>query len=191
MAHVLSALQQQLDGVVKELLGGVFVFAEELYLLEIFDAPEQYLGRVGRQVCTAKEHVNLQQCVWHRATICHGDLVKDLYDLHWLVPSLQRRAVGDFEGIVYVIIKHVKACLLDVLVREPVVARSFESCVDCCLPGTVKQRLGDIRWVARHIKDMGALRIDDGDSWAIVYGLISWVVRELKRSRGEEGVHGS
>ncbi len=69
--------------------------------------------------------------------------------------------------------------------------RLFESCVDRCLCGTVKWRLGDKCWVARRVEDRGALRVDDRDSWAVVYSLISQVVRESKRSRGEEGVHGS
>ncbi len=129
----------------------------------IFDVPEQFLGHVGRQVCAAKEHVILQQCVWHWATICCGDLVEDLHDLHQLVPSSQRWAVGDFEGIVDVFIEHVEACLLDVLVQEQVVARSYESCIDHCLHGTVEWRLGDIRWVSRHVKDRGALGVNDRD----------------------------
>jgi hypothetical protein len=67
----------------------------------------------------------------------------------------------------------------------------YESCIDCCLCGTVKWRLDDMCWVAHCIEDMGALCVDDGDLWAVVYGLISRVVRESKRSQGEEGVHGS
>ncbi len=133
------------------MLGGVFVFAKVLYLLAIFNAPEQCLGCVGRRVCAAKEHVVLQQHIWHWATICCGDLVEDLPDLHRLVPSSQHWAVGDFEGIVDVIIEHVEAFLLDVLVQEPVVAHSYEFCVDRCLRCTVEWRLGDIRWVARRI----------------------------------------
>jgi hypothetical protein len=59
------------------------------------------------------------------------------------------------------------------------------------LSGAVEWNLGDKCWVARRIQDGIARRVDDGDSWAVVYGLISRVVRESKWSRGEEGVHGS
>ncbi len=124
--------------------------------MAIFDAPEQCLECVGRQVCAVKEHFILQQCVWHWATICRGHLVKDLPDLHRLVPSSQCWAVGDFKGIIDVIIKHVEACLLDVLVQEPVVACSYNFFVDCCLCSTVEWRLGDIRWVAHLVEDRGA-----------------------------------
>ena len=138
ISRVESGGKEKTNGVVDELLGGIRVVTQYLYLLAILDPAEQYFRGICWRVWRPVKLVVCQQRSRSGATIRVRKLVEDVHDFHGSVPPHNGRNVGDFKRVIDAVIEDSEAHAFNVLVGLVVVSLPDESGVDCCLLSTAE-----------------------------------------------------
>jgi hypothetical protein len=71
-----AALQQQTYCLVEQLLGGVWIFTQDLYFLAILTVLEENFGGILRGINAPEKRIILQEYRWGGMTVCCHHLVK-------------------------------------------------------------------------------------------------------------------